>query len=56
MAQVPEETGLPDIVIDDGGHTGVQQINSFEALYPAMKIPGLPRGGHLHLVLGRPLR
>jgi len=29
--------GLPDIIIDDGGHTSNQQIVSFQTLYPAMK-------------------
>lgn len=41
LRSVLAETGAPDIVIDDGGHTARQQINSFEVLYPAMKIPGV---------------
>lgn len=35
------ETGPPDIVIDDGGHTMRQMITSFQVLYPAMKLPGV---------------
>lgn len=30
-----------DIVIDDGGHTMEQQINSFEIIYPAMSDEGI---------------
>ena len=30
-----------DIVIDDGGHTMEQQINSFEVIYPAMSDDGV---------------
>lgn len=41
LADVLAQTGPPDIVIDDGGHTSLQLINSFEALYPAMKTPGV---------------
>lgn len=41
MTRVLEEAGPPDIVIDDGGHTARQQINTFEVLYPATKIPGV---------------
>lgn len=41
LAQVVAETGPPDVVIDDGGHTSSQLINSFEALYPTMKRPGV---------------
>jgi limonene-1,2-epoxide hydrolase len=41
LARVLAETGAPDIVIDDGGHTARQQINAFDALYPATKLPGV---------------
>lgn len=41
LQSVLDETGPPDIVIDDGGHTARQQIHSFEVLYPAMRIPGV---------------
>jgi len=41
LRRVLDETGPPDIVIDDGGHTARQQINSFEVLYPATKTPGV---------------
>jgi cephalosporin hydroxylase len=34
------EMGRPDIVIDDGGHRSVQQIASFETLYPAVSENG----------------
>lgn len=30
-----------DVVIDDGGHTATQQINSFEAIYPQMAQDGI---------------
>ena len=30
-----------DIIIDDGGHTMVQQINSFKALFPSIKSGGV---------------
>jgi 23S rRNA U2552 (ribose-2'-O)-methylase RlmE/FtsJ len=36
-----EETGPLDIVIDDGGHTMRQMINSFEVLYPTLNKPGV---------------
>lgn len=35
------ETGPPDIVLDDGGHTMRQMIGTFEVLYPAMRLPGV---------------
>jgi len=41
LADVVARVGAPDIVIDDGGHTARQLINSFEVLYPAMKTPGV---------------
>lgn len=41
MRSILEKIGQPDIVIDDGGHTAKQMIVSFEALYPAMRAPGV---------------
>jgi hypothetical protein len=41
LRQVLAESGPPDIVIDDGGHTMNQMITSFEALYPALRSPGV---------------
>lgn len=41
LRAVRRETGLLDIVIDDGGHTANQQITSFEELYPAMSESGV---------------
>ena len=33
--------GPLDIVIDDGGHTSLQQINAFEAIYPQVRDGGI---------------
>lgn len=41
LRQVLAEIGTPDIVVDDGGHTSNQQINSFEVFYPAMAPDGV---------------
>lgn len=35
------ELGHIDILIDDGGHRGRQQIASFEELYPVISTPGI---------------
>lgn len=35
-----DKPGL-DVVIDDGGHTASQQINSFEVIYPQMSSDGI---------------
>ncbi len=37
LKDVIAEVGEFDIIIDDGGHTARQQIESFEALYPATR-------------------
>lgn len=37
LRSVVDQIGLPDIIIDDGGHTSNQQIVSFQTLYPSMK-------------------
>ena len=41
LRSVLARIGLPDIIIDDGGHTSNQQIVSFQTLYPAMKDEGV---------------
>jgi hypothetical protein len=41
LHRVLEETGPPDIVLDDGGHTMKQMITSLEVIYPRMKVPGV---------------
>jgi hypothetical protein len=41
LRRVLAETGTPDIVIDDGGHTANQQITAFEELYPRVAPDGL---------------
>jgi cephalosporin hydroxylase len=40
LKNVIEEMGLPDIIIDDGGHTMTQQIESFKILFPMLKNGG----------------
>jgi len=40
LKQLSQKLPKLDIIIDDGGHTMIQQINSFEILYP-----GLAHGG-----------
>ena len=37
-----------DIVIDDGGHTTTQQLNTFEVFYPLVKTPGVYLVEDLH--------
>jgi len=44
MEQIP----APDIIIDDGGHSMVQQITSFEVLFPYLKSPGVYLTEDLH--------
>jgi hypothetical protein len=41
LARVVAEIGVPDVVIDDGGHTANQQITSFETIYPLMGPEGI---------------
>jgi hypothetical protein len=41
LRAVLRETGTPDVVIDDGGHSANQQITAFEELYPALSERGL---------------
>jgi hypothetical protein len=37
LKQLGDHLGEVDIVLDDGGHTMAQQVNTFEALYPITK-------------------
>lgn len=41
LKSVVAETGLLDIIIDDGGHMANQMIVSFQNLYLAMRTPGV---------------
>jgi FtsJ-like methyltransferase len=41
MARLKREMPRLDIVLDDGGHTMEQQINTFEALYPHLAANGI---------------
>lgn len=41
LADFDDEFGPFDVVIDDGGHTARQQINSFNLLYPRMTERGV---------------
>ncbi|EDP65312.1 hypothetical protein BAL199_11666 [alpha proteobacterium BAL199] len=41
LASLDDEFGPFDVVIDDGGHTARQQINSFNLLYPRMTERGV---------------
>ena len=41
LAEIEAEFGPFDIVLDDGGHTALQQITSFAALYPGMSPTGV---------------
>lgn len=42
LGKVRDEIGTIDIVLDDGGHTMAQQVNTFEELYPVTR--------HLYIV------
>lgn len=41
LAEVRSQTPRVDILIDDGGHTMTQQINTFEQLYPHIQPNGV---------------
>lgn len=41
LERVVDEMGGVDIVIDDGGHEGAQQITSFQTLYPRVTANGV---------------
>lgn len=48
LRKLVAQVGALDIVIDDGGHTMKQQINSFEELYPKVKPGGVYLAEDLH--------
>jgi len=41
LGELREQIPRPDIIIDDGGHTMAQQINTFEELYPWLADDGV---------------
>ena len=41
LIEFAKKTSMLDIIIDDGGHTMEQQINSFEILFPRLKEGGI---------------
>jgi cephalosporin hydroxylase len=41
LASLRERVGRIDVVIEDGGHTMTQQINTFEEIWPAVKNGGV---------------
>lgn len=41
LAELKEAIPRIDILLDDGGHTMIQQINTFELLYPAISDNGI---------------
>jgi hypothetical protein len=41
LRHILEEIGTPDIIVDDGGHTAVQQITTFEEIYHRMAPEGV---------------
>lgn len=41
LKEVRDEVGKIDILIDDGGHTMEQQINTFEELFPCVESDGV---------------
>jgi hypothetical protein len=48
LRDLKRDIGPMDIVIDDGGHTMIQQLHSFEELFPAVKEDGLYLVEDLH--------
>jgi predicted O-methyltransferase YrrM len=48
LRKLAETVGQADIVIDDGGHTTRQQLNTFEVFYPLVKTPGVYLVEDLH--------
>lgn len=48
LRQIKEEVGQIDILIDDGGHTMSQQINTFEELFPIVREKGIYLVEDLH--------
>jgi len=41
LAEIEAEFGPFDVIIDDGGHTALQQIETFNFLYPSMAADGV---------------
>lgn len=41
LKEVAETIGKVDIIIDDGGHSMAQQINTFEIIFPTLKDDGV---------------
>ena len=48
LRELAEKIGNIDILIDDGGHTMVQQITTFEELYPSVSATGIYLVEDLH--------
>ena len=48
LKELREKVAPLDIVIDDGGHTMLQQINTFEELFPAVREKGIYLVEDLH--------
>ena len=48
LARLAREIPRIDILLDDGGHTMTQQINTFEALYPRISADGIYLCEDLH--------
>ncbi len=48
LRELRDEIGTIDILIDDGGHTMVQQINTFNELYSAVSETGIYLVEDLH--------
>lgn len=51
LRELAEEVGALDIVIDDGGHTSIQTINTFEVLYPRVREGGVYIVEDLHTAI-----
>lgn len=41
LAELDDEFGPFDVIIDDGGHTMTQQLTTFETLWPRLATPGV---------------
>jgi hypothetical protein len=48
LTKVAEEHGPFDVVIEDGGHTMTQQINTFEVIWPHVRTGGVYLAEDLH--------
>ena len=56
LRQVNEQVGTVDVLIEDGGHTMAQQINTFEELWPSIRTGGVFLMEDLHTQLLGQLR